>query len=68
MNAIPPSTGPTGQPEKTPDGRAGLRARLRGRSGFLLSVAMAALAVAWMALVAPALALELRRFFGDAAH
>ena len=29
---------------------------------------MAALAVVWMALVAPALALELRRFFGDAAH
>jgi len=29
---------------------------------------MAALAIAWMALVAPALALELRRFFGDASH
>jgi len=69
MNAIPPSpTGPTGQTGQTPDGRAGLRARLRGRSGFLLSVAMAALAVVWMALVAPALALELRRFFGDASH
>ena len=46
----------------------GLRARLRGRRGFLLSLAMAALAIAWMALIAPALALELRRFFGDAAH
>ena len=69
MNQIPPSpTGPTGSPGHTPDGRAGLRARLRGRNGFLLSLAMAALAVVWMALVAPALALELRRFFGDAAH
>jgi len=69
MNAIPPSpTGPTGHPGQTPDGRAGLRARLRGRGGFLLSIAMAALAIAWMALVAPALALELRRFFGDASH
>ncbi|WP_254200561.1 MULTISPECIES: sensor histidine kinase [unclassified Lysobacter] len=45
-----------------------MRARLRGRGGFLLCVAMAALAVAWMALVAPALAVELRRWFGDAAH
>ena len=69
MNAIPPSpTGPDGPPGQTPNGRAGLRARLRGRDGFLLSLAMAALAIAWMALVAPALALELRRFFGDAAH
>ncbi|MDI9237449.1 sensor histidine kinase [Lysobacter sp. LF1] len=45
-----------------------MRARLRGRSGFLLCVAMAALAMAWMVLVAPGLALELRRWFGDAAH
>lgn len=29
---------------------------------------MAALAIAWMVLVAPALAVELRRWFGDAAH
>lgn len=71
MNAIPPSppAGPDGPlAQDPPNGRAGLRARLRGRGGFLLCVAMAALAVAWMALVAPALAVELRRWFGDAAH
>jgi signal transduction histidine kinase len=64
MTAIPPS--PQGPLQDPPNGRASLRARLRGRGGFLLSLAMAALAVLWMALVAPALALELRRWFGDA--
>lgn len=71
MNTIPPSppAGPHGPlPQDLPNGRASLRARLRGRGGFLLCVAMATLAVAWMVLAAPALALELRRWFGDAAH
>ncbi len=70
MNAIPPSppTGPDGPFLDSADGRASLRARLRGRTGFVLTLAMAALAVAWMALVAPALAPELRRWFGDGSH
>jgi signal transduction histidine kinase len=49
-------------------GRASLRARLRGRAGLVLCLLMAALAVLWMALVAPVLARELRPLFGDAAH
>lgn len=70
MNATPPSptAGPTGPLHGSPNGRASLRARLRGRAGFLLCVAMATLAVVWMVTVAPALALELRRWFGDASH
>ncbi|HEY0502762.1 MAG TPA: sensor histidine kinase [Lysobacter sp.] len=47
---------------------ASLRSRLRGRTGLVLCLAMATLAVSWMALVAPGLALELRPLFGSAAH
>ncbi len=72
MNAIPPSppTGANGPATQTwTDGRAtSLRARLRGRTGLVLCLAMAALAVLWMALAAPTLALELRPLFGEAAR
>ena len=69
MSTIPPSP-PVGtaDPQATPNGRADLRARLRGRSGLVLCLLMAAVAVLWMALAAPRVALELRPLFGDASR
>lgn len=71
MNQIPPSP-PAGAAEPllqdSADGRAGLRARLRGRAGLVLCLLMATLAVLWMAVVAPPVAAELRPWFGDASR
>ena len=71
MNTIPPSppADPTGPlPQDSANGRASLRARLRGRTGIVLCALMAALAVLWMAVVAPPVAEELRPWFGDASR